>query len=115
MAILPIDLQTLFTQADKAGKSHSLQREGLQVQHALQQIESQKKIEEQIRSVNETQNMDQGASKIKDEEKHKQYRRQGRGREEDGEGSSEEGATGRSSGSDRFSDPKLGRNIDISG
>jgi hypothetical protein len=106
----PIDLQTLFTQIDKVGRNQSLQKEGLQIQAALQQVQSQKKAEENVRAVNEAQNMADDASKIKDEEsrQHNFYH----GNENGEESSSEEEEKPRDA---LIRDPALGRNIDISG
>jgi hypothetical protein len=107
----PIDLQTLFTQIDKVGRNQMLEKEGLQIQAALQQVQSQKKAEENVRSVNEAQNMGDGTSKIKDEESRQKNFHHGK---ENDEKSLEEEEEGRPK--DIFiRDPALGRNIDISG
>jgi hypothetical protein len=106
----PIDLQTLFTQIDKVGRNQSLQKEGLQIQAALQQVQSQKKAEETVRSVNEAQNMADDASKIKDEESRQHNFYHGK---ENGEAPSGEEEDRPKDALIR--DPALGRNIDISG
>ena len=115
MAIQPIDLQTLFTQMDKVGKTQTLQREGLAVQQMMHGMELQRKTEELIQSVNEAQDMGDGAQKIKD--------RGPRGQEDDGrkknkeqEGpDKDEEAVGTKGAVDSvFRDPSLGRNVDIS-
>ncbi|MDR2618442.1 MAG: hypothetical protein LBC62_06190 [Treponema sp.] len=113
MAIQPIDLQTLFTQMDKVGKNQAAQREGLQIQQALQQIESQRKAEEQVRSVNEAQDMGEEAEKLKDKGPRRHYE----GREKSGERSAEDDADSEEEKTDPglIRDPRLGRNIDISG
>jgi hypothetical protein len=113
MAIQPIDLQTLFTQMDKVGKNQAAQREGLQIQQALQQMESQRKAEEQIRSVNEAQDMGEEAERLKDRGPRRHYQ----GQEKSGERNTEDD-TG--NGEEKIDpgiirDPRLGRNIDISG
>jgi hypothetical protein len=109
-AMQPIDLQTLFTQIDKVGRNQILQKEGLQIQAALQQVQSQKKAEENVRSVNEAQNTGDGASKIKDEEsrQHNFYHEKENGEEPSGEEEDRSSAA-------LIRDPALGRNIDISG
>ena len=116
MAIQPIDLQTLFTQMDKVGKTQMSQREGLAVQQAIQGTQLQRKIDEQIQSVNETQNTgEDGAEKIKDRGpqthdsggKKKQDTRQEDTKEPDDSDYKETQAR-------LFRDPRLGRNIDIS-
>jgi hypothetical protein len=111
MAIQPIDLQTLFTQVEKVGKNQAAQREGLQIQEALHQLQSQKKAEEQVQSVNEAQDAGDGAERIKDENSRRQPPRGGdRGNTAEGEEEPEEEKR-----ENFFRDPALGRNIDISG
>jgi hypothetical protein len=108
MAIQPIDLQTLFTQLDKVGKSQANQKEGLQLQQALQDVRVQQKTEERIRSVNESQDTGEGAEGIKDRSPRNQNDQEPppRGSRE-GEDAEEERPVIR--------DPNLGRNIDVSG
>jgi hypothetical protein len=107
----PIDLQTLFTQIDKVARNQMQQKEGLQIQAALQQVQSQKKAEENVRAINEAQNMGDGASKIKDEESRQQNFHHGK---EHGGEHSEEADEGKPK-TLFIRDPALGRNIDISG
>jgi hypothetical protein len=110
MAIQPIDLQTLFTQVDKVGKNQSAQREGAALQQAMHGVQTQRKTEEHIQSVNEAQDTGEGAEKVNDR------RQQGRGgagarrREKGGEEPDEKKEPGVSV----IRDPALGRNIDIS-
>ena len=112
MAIQPIDLQALFTQLDKVGKTQAVMREGQQIQDSLQQIQSQRKLEENVQSVNEAQDMGEEAEKIKDEKRRGSHANQGGARgkaeEEDDPGAEDERP-------DMIRDPALGRNIDISG
>ena len=109
MAMQPIDLQTLFTQLDKVAKSQVQQREGLQIQATLNQIQSQKKAEEHIQSVNEAQDMGFGASQIKDENSQNQAQEQEKKEEKEAQ---KQGIIYKIPS---FKDPALGRNIDISG
>jgi hypothetical protein len=110
MAIQPIDLQTLFTQLDKVGKSQASQREGLAVQQAIQQAEGQKKIEEQIQSVNEAGDAREDG-KINDQETRQKNgsRGEGAGADRTEKDDGEEAAAGPAF----IRDPALGRNIDI--
>jgi hypothetical protein len=108
MAIQPIDLQTLFTQVEKVGKTQVAQKEGLQIQEALQQVQNQKKAEEQVQSVNEAQDSGDGAEKIKDGNSRQQAAGQ------NGEETAEEEEK-REEEQNLIRDPTLGRNIDISG
>jgi hypothetical protein len=112
MAIQPIDLQTLFTQLDKVGKTQASQKEGLSVQQALQNVQMQRKTEEHIQSVNEVQDTGEGAEKVNDRGSRKNNA------EEDGETrEGKEAGTGEAEEETRtlIRDPALGRNIDISG
>ena len=109
MAIQPIDLQALFTQLDKVGKNQAALREGQQIQEAIQQAQSQKKLEENVQSVNEAQEMGEEAGKIKDE--NGRGARQGGGKGRNGE----EEELPAEEKPELIRDPALGRNIDISG
>jgi hypothetical protein len=111
MAIQPIDLQTLFTQLDKVGKSQVDQKEGLQLQQALRGDQLQKKTEERIQSVNESQDMGQGAESIKDRSSRKRPDEESAGNEN---APREEGGTNEGDLS-VIRDPALGKNIDVSG
>jgi hypothetical protein len=112
MAIQPIDLQTLFTQVEKVGKNQAAQKDGLQIQAALHQVQSQKKAEEQVQSVNEAQDTGDGAERIKDETSRRRPFEEGEGRENPEDGEEEPEREGREN---LIRDPSLGRNIDISG
>ena len=105
----PIDLQVLFTQLDKIGRNQAQQREGLQIQAALNQVQSQKKAEELVQSVNEAQDMGFGVAAVKDEKPQSQN--------PDRKKKEEEEELEKTSGAKKspFQDPTLGRNIDISG
>ena len=112
MAIQPIDLQTLFTQIDKVAKTQSAQRENLAMHQTIQGVEIQRKTEEHIQSVNEAQNTgDDGTDKIKD-------RPSSKGEKESGEGKKKKTPKGASKQDEAqgpvISDPRLGKNIDIS-
>ena len=113
MALQPIDLQALFTQMDKVGKNQAVLREGQQIQDALQQLQSQKKLEENVQSVNETQDMSEEPGKIKDENKGQgsSYTGHGGAKDENGEKDKDDPEEK----STLFRDPALGRNIDILG
>jgi len=71
MAIAPIDLQTIFSQVDKVGRSQAAQSEGQALAKTIQGVEIQQKTEERINQVNEAQNTGEGAEKINDQS-HKQ-------------------------------------------
>jgi hypothetical protein len=110
MAIQPIDLQTLFTQVDKVGKTQNAQREGFAIQQEIQGAQLQRKTEEHIKSVNETQNTgEDGTEKVK-ERGAKGQDSENEKRKETGQNAPEKEETQAVT----FSDPRLGRNIDIS-
>ena len=109
MAIQPIDLQTLFTQMDKVGKTQTAAREGLAMQEAAQGVQIQRRTEERIQSVNESQNMGDGTDKIKE----RGGRRQDSGEEKNNE-AREDNPDKEEIQAPVISDPFLGRNIDIS-
>jgi len=107
MAITPIDLQTLFTQLDKVGKTQSSQREGLALQQSMQGIQLQKKANEQIQQINEAQNTGEGAEKINDHKNgfEQNQKESGKKKEQKKEEKNDVSV---------LNDPSLGKNIDIS-
>jgi hypothetical protein len=113
MAIQPIDLQTMFSQLDKVGKTQASQREGLAAHQALQNVQMQRKTEEHIQSVNEAQDTGEGADKINDQGARKNETGEGEGQARQGPGE-EPGETDENP-RPAIQDPALGRNIDISG
>ena len=119
MAIQPIDLQALFTQLDKVGKSQAVQREGQQIQSALQQVQVQRRIEENVQSVNEAQDMGEEAENIRDEHRGRGSNANQGEAGDDGDASLEKETSGNEKPDQKnlnlFRDPALGRNIDISG
>jgi hypothetical protein len=105
MAITPIDLQTLFAQLDKVGKTHTPAKEGLQ--QAVENIQIQKKTEEHIQEVNEAQNTGEGAEKVKDREQSNAGQQNENKKNKEGNKEDEDTVS-------VLSDPRLGKNIDIS-
>lgn len=115
MAIQPIDLQTLFTQLEKVGKTQASQKEGLAAQQALQNVQMQRKTEEHIQSVNEAQDTGEGAEKVNDQRGRKNNAEEG---QEENREAKDSGDGENEAGEENFAvirDPALGRNIDISG
>jgi len=111
MAIAPIDLQTLFTQVDKVGRSNAAQREGQVLHQSIQGFELQRKTEEQINQVNEAQNMGDGVEKIKDKNSDQKHQPQGSKKEAKDENDSGETEDDRRA---VLRPLNLGRRIDIS-
>ena len=111
MAIQPIDLQALFSQLDKVGKTQSVIREGQQIHESLQQNQIQRKLEENVRSVNETQDMGEESIIINEERKDGAGAKGGNREKPEEEGEDKE----LNNDSYFFKDPALGKNIDITG
>ncbi|MCL2472941.1 MAG: hypothetical protein FWF26_04615 [Treponema sp.] len=110
MAIQPIDLQTLFSQVDKVGKSQIALREGLAIQQDIEGLQIQKKAEERVQEVNKAQDQGDGVDKINDrrEQKHGQANK---GKKNPDTDEVEAPAEAKSA---VIRDPSLGKNIDIS-
>jgi len=111
MAIQPIDLQTILSQLDKVGKTQADQKEGAAIQQSLQTLMDAQRLKERIQSVNETQDPDQGAEKVKDRQGKKNS---GQGPSGKKEGAAEEGEA-KTAEPEVVKDPNLGKNIDVSG
>ena len=112
MAIQPIDLQTLFSQMDKVAKTQVAQREEYAMHQSIQGTQIQRKTEEHIQSVNETQNTgDDGTEKIKDRPSSRGGKESDEGKKKD---TREETAEQEQAQNPVISDPRLGKNIDIS-
>ena len=109
MAIQPIDLQALFTQLDKVGKNQNMLKDGHHIQETLQQVQIQKKMEENVQAVNEAQDMGEGTEKIKEDSGRGAHAKQGNAKQEKDDAAAEEEKP------ELIRDPALGRNIDISG
>jgi hypothetical protein len=112
MAIQPIDLQALFTQLDKVGKNQTMQREGQHIQESIQQIQIQRKNEQNIQSVNQAQDMGEEAETIKDEKRQGGRKNNAGARERQRQDDELYEAEEKQ---DLIRDPALGRNVDISG
>jgi len=110
MAIAPIDLQAIFTQVDKVGKTQAAQKDGQALQQAIQGAEIQRKTEEQIKQVNEAQNTGEGVDKVKDREQNQGKRQNSRSKNN---GSYDDQKETESQPS-VLRDPYLGNKIDIS-
>jgi hypothetical protein len=111
MAIQIGDLKTLYVQLDQAARLQTNLKEGMQIQQSLQARDMQKKAEEKIREISESQNLGEGAEAVKDENQHK---RQQEGEERRRPDTPEEDSPA-AAVIEQFRDPALGRNIDLSG
>ena len=111
MGLAPIDLQTLFTQVDKVGKTQIAEKEGHALQQSIQGAQLQRKTEEHIRQVSEAQNMGEGIEKINDHNKRGQHGAGGKGKEKEKSENPEEEDENKYF---ILRDPNLGKKIDIS-
>jgi len=112
MALAPIDLQTLFSQMDKVGKTQAAQKEAAAIQQSVQGTELQRKTEEQIRQINETQDTGEGPDKVKDQAgKDAGKKSEGKRKESEDE---DEDTTESKPPFIVLRDPSLGNKIDIS-
>jgi hypothetical protein len=108
MAIQPIDLQTLFAHLHNVGKEQAVHKESLVLQQELQGSELAKEAHHRDESVNETDDLEDGTAKVKEENqegasgKQKDHQHKGNQQEE----SPKKGI---------YEDPDIGKNIDISG
>ena len=111
MAIAPIDLQTLFTQVDKVGRTQAAQKDGQALAQSIQGVEIQRKTEEHNKQVNEAQNTGDGIEKIKDKNQDGSQK-QNSGSRKDGKPDDRE----KNEENRLFvlRDPSLGNKIDIS-
>ena len=109
MAIAPIDLQAIFTQVDKVGKAQVAQKDGQVIQQAIQGAQLQKKTEEHIQQVNETQDTGDGVDKINDQTARQKDSKNKESKKDDNNSGDEETPP-----KIILKDPSLGNRIDIS-
>ncbi|MGA2380331.1 MAG: hypothetical protein ABSG85_13605 [Spirochaetia bacterium] len=106
MALLPIDLQTIFTQSHQAGKDQAVQKDAPPAAQSLQGAQLVQKTEIRDTSVNETHDQEEGPEQVKD-----RARRSGERRKRQKKGAQPPAA--QSHAADVVRDPALGRNVDI--
>lgn len=105
MSIQPIDLQTLFSRLANVGKSQSAESQAAAQQQAVVGSELARRSAERESTVSEPSTLEEGPEKAN----------------EDGKGSSQRHGSGRRDEQDVeqelevFTDPDLGKNIDLSG
>jgi hypothetical protein len=117
MAIHPIDLQTLFTQVEKIGKEQANQKQGLPLQQAIQSAQIQRRTDERIQSVNESQDTGDGPERVKDRSprKHREDREGTELEEQDRLDAEQKSGNWRLNEPSVIRDPALGKNIDLIG
>ncbi len=106
MALLPIDLQTNFTQANQVGKEQAVQKEAAPQAQSLQGSQLVQKTEQRDNDVNETHDQEEGPEQVKD--------RARRGADRKRRNAAEKRKSAPlSPAKDVLRDPALGRNVDI--
>jgi hypothetical protein len=107
VALLPIDLQTLFTQSNQVGKEQAAQKDAAPTAQSLQGAQLVQKTEQRDNDVNETHDQEEGPEQVKDRA------RRGADRKRK-QGAQKRTQAGQPPARDVVRDPALGRNVDIS-
>lgn len=107
MPLLPIDLQTLFSQTSQVGKEQAATKDASPLAQSLQGAQLAQKTEQRDNDVNETRESDEGPEKVKDRV------RGGAGRKRDAQADKQKSKAARPPARKVVQDPALGRNIDI--
>jgi hypothetical protein len=108
MALLPIDLQAIFTQASQVGKDQAVQKDAPPAAQSLQGAQLVQQAENRDKAVNETHEQQEGPEKVGD-----RGRRGAERRKRQKKGAQPPAA--QPPASDVVRDPALGRNVDITG
>lgn len=104
MPILPIDLQTLFGQMNQVGKEQAAMKDGAELQASMQNMQAAKQVEEKDNSVNQSEDLGEGIEKAKNDNQQGQEKKQKKDKR-DGDATDKK--------QEFFTDPSLGRHIDI--
>jgi hypothetical protein len=104
--LLPIDLQTLFSQSSQVGKEQAIQKEATPQAQSLQGAQLVQKTEQQDKDVNATPTQEEGPEKVKDKTRRGADRRRR-------QASSKRPTGTEQAPKDVVRDPELGRNVDI--
>lgn len=110
MPIQPIDLQTLFAHINQVGKEQAVLKEGQATQQAAHANELIKEMKHQDESVNKSAKTDEDNQKIQDEQENSNS-----GASTGESGKENDRTDGEKKKISVFTDPDLGKNIDISG
>lgn len=115
MAIAPIDLQTLYSQLDKIGKTHGSQAQTLQVQNALQDVEKAKHQLEEKKKISSTNMPDEDDTQKVKERQYNQQNSKNKNKSEDEPNNPSDEEVVEKKQKVVFQDPNLGQNIDVIG
>ena len=108
MPLLPIDLQTMFSQMSQVGREQAAQKDVPPHYQAAQAAELAKKSEHDDKAVNQAREPGEGPEKVK-EEAGGRGRGRGRGRQRP------ESGKGAPAARSVVEDPALGHNVDLVG
>ena len=109
MPLLPIDLQTMFSQMSHIGKEQAAQKEVPPQYQAVQAEQIVRKSEHDDKAVNQAREAGEGPEKAKEEGPRGRRRRGARPRTTAAEGSSPPERP------EVFADPALGHHVDLTG
>ncbi len=108
MAILPIDLQTMYASLDKVSKLTAQKEQAEKLTVAMQQEELTHKLQEQAKTVEKSNLNDDGPVHIKDKQDSSDTHYESQKKQESEEQQQEQEY-------EHIKDPSLGQRIDISG
>jgi hypothetical protein len=103
MPIMPIDLQILFAQMNQVGKEQSMLKEGAAIQSSMHNMDLVKQAEQKDNSVNQSQDVGDGITNVKNERKQQEQKKEKKERRDEHSPPHKK----------YFSDPALGHHIDI--
>ena len=110
MALLPIDLQTMFSQMGQIGKEQAVAKEVPPQLQAMQAEQIVRKSEHDDKAVNQAREPGEGPEKVREDGRRGKRRRGGpRERRSPGQEPAEGGEP------EVFEDPALGHNVDLVG
>jgi hypothetical protein len=110
MALLPIDLQTMFSQMSQIGKEQAVAKEVPPQLQAMQAEQIVRKSEHDDKAVNQAREPGEGPEKVREDGRRGKRRRGGpRERRSPGQEPAEGGEP------EVFEDPALGHNVDLVG
>jgi hypothetical protein len=113
VAIQPIDLQTLYGQLDKIGKTQVQQQQAAQAARDAEQAGNKHEAEERLSTVGETQAGDEEVGVVHEREGSPERDRDESRKEKKGDESAESPA--REVKREIIQDPALGKHVDLSG
>ncbi len=107
MPLLPIDLQTVFSQTNQVGRDQAVQQQAPPLAQAQAGSELARQAQVRDTQVNESNDAGDGAEPVKDEEAGGRRRGRGRGRARERKAEPPRRPV--------FTDPELGQHVDITG